>query len=253
VQAVILAGGFGKRLKPLTDNIPKPMIKVGGVSILERQILFLKKRGIRDFVICVGYKKEAIMDYFEDGRDFGVCIRYALESSSLGTGGALRNASNLIHDQKFIFMYGDIMTDLDIERLRKVATTSYKEEERNCLAVIATVPLRSPYGIVEIDDGGNNAVLGFKEKPMIKDYWINAGVFCFDRDILNFLPANGSLESVTLEGLASKGELKAVKFSDALWRSIDSHKDVEEAEREFEVMSPIREREALIEEAPNIK
>jgi mannose-1-phosphate guanylyltransferase len=245
VQAVILAGGFGKRLKPLTDNIPKPMINVGGVSILERQILFLKKRGVRDFVICVGYKKEAIIDYFGDGREFGVRISYALERNSLGTGGALRNASNLIRDQKFIFMYGDILTDLDIEQLRKVSSGK-------CLAVMATVPLRSPYGIVDIDDSGNNAVLGFKEKPLLQDYWINAGVFCFDRGILDVLPANGSLESETLEELASKGELKAVKFSDALWRSIDSHKDIEEAEREFEIMISIREGRAIIEEAPKI-
>jgi mannose-1-phosphate guanylyltransferase len=252
VQAVILAGGFGKRLRPLTDSIPKPMIKVGGVSILERQILFLKKHGIRDIVICVGYKKDAIIDYFGDGRDFEVRIDYALEKNSLGTGGALRNASNLIHEREFIFMYGDILTDLDIERLRKVATVDKKEEGGKCRAIMATVPLRSPYGIVEIDHGGNNAVLGFKEKPTLRDYWINAGVFCFDRSILNLLPTNGSLESETLEELASKGELKAVKFSDALWRSIDSHKDIEEAEREFDVMSPIKER-TIFEEAPNIK
>jgi mannose-1-phosphate guanylyltransferase len=248
MQAVILAGGFGKRLKPLTDNIPKPMIRVGGVSILERQLAHLKRQGIRDFVICVGYKKEAIVDYFRDGRDFGVRIKYSIETNPLGTGGALRNASNLIHDNEFVFAYGDILTDLDIGKLKQA---SYDDGKRGkCLAVMATVPLRSPYGIVEIKRG-YRTVTGFKEKPTLRDYWINAGLFFFDRSILNILPESGSLESVTLEELASKGELMAVQFHDANWRSIDSHKDIEEAEREFEFMCPVRES-TIEEETPSI-
>lgn len=232
MQAVILAGGFGKRLKPLTDNIPKPMLTVGGVPILERQILWLKKQGAAEVVLAVGYKKDAIIDYFGDGSHLGVHIEYSFEREGepLGTGGALRNAGELLHGEEFVFTYGDVMTDLDYGLLRRGL------EHGRYVAAMAVVPLRSPFGIVEM--GGRGEVQSFKEKPTLGEYWMNAGVFCFSTKILNILPVRGSLEAITLEVLASERRLKAVKYSDALWRSVDSHKDIEEAEKEFPFLVP---------------
>jgi mannose-1-phosphate guanylyltransferase len=227
LQAVILAGGFGKRLKPLTDNVPKPMIVVGGIPILERQILWLKKYGVEEIILCVGYKKESIMNYFGDGRHHKMKIEYSFEEDPLGTGGALRKARELIRGD-FVFTYGDIMTDLDLNRLTRALESNY-------LAVMAAVPLRSPFGIVEMQ---GDKVKIFREKPLLHDYWMNAGVFFFSRSIFDLLPQRGSLESITLEKLALEGKLKAVRYSKSVWRSVDSHKDIEEAEKEFEYVAP---------------
>jgi mannose-1-phosphate guanylyltransferase len=229
LQAVILAGGFGKRLKPLTDNAPKPMIIVGGLPILERQILWLKKYGIDEITLCVGYKKESIMNYFGEGDLFDVKIRYSIERDALGTGGALKRARRYTAGNDFVFTYGDIMTNLDLSLLSKGLDSSH-------VASMAAVPLRSPFGIVEIN---GDEVKVFKEKPILHDYWMNAGVFFFSQSIFDYLPTNGSLESIALEKLALEGKLLAVKYSNALWRSVDSHKDIEEAEKEFEYANPM--------------
>ena len=229
LQAVILAGGLGKRLRPLTDNAPKPMIIVGGIPILERQILWLKKYGAENITLCVGYKKESIMSYFGDGHDFKTKIQYSFEEDPLGTGGALKRAREYTHSENFIFTYGDIMTDLNLDRLTETLEPEY-------LASMAAVPLRSPFGIVEMQ---GDKVKIFREKPILHNYWMNAGVFFFSRSIFDLLPERGSLESITLEKLALEGRLKAVRYSNALWRSVDSHKDIEEAEKEFEYVRPV--------------
>lgn len=169
------------------------------------------------------------MSYFGDGRDFRAKIRYTFEEDPLGTGGALRKARESIHEENFLFAYGDIMTDLDLNRLTKALDSTY-------LAAMAAVPLRSPFGIVEMQ---GDKVKIFREKPILHDYWMNAGVFFFSRSIFDLLPERGSLESITLEKLAIEGKLKAVRYPQALWRSVDSHKDIEEAEKEFERAIPV--------------
>jgi mannose-1-phosphate guanylyltransferase len=229
LQAVILAGGLGKRLRPLTDNVPKPMIVVGGIPILERQILWLRKYGVDEIILCVGYKKESIMSYFRDGRDYKVRIRYSFEEDPLGTGGALKKVKEFTRGQDFLFTYGDIMTNLNLDPLTETLDSDY-------LASMAAIPLRSPFGIVEMD---GDKIKIFREKPILHDYWMNAGVFFFSNPIFDLLPERGSLESITLEKIALEGKLRAVRYSNALWRSVDSHKDVEEAEKEFEFMLPI--------------
>ncbi|HEX2614495.1 MAG TPA: nucleotidyltransferase family protein, partial [Nitrososphaera sp.] len=164
MKAVILAGGFGKRLRPLTDQKPKPMIEVLSVPIIEWQIKWLKKYGVNEFVVCVGYMKEQIIDHIGSGNRLGVKVGYAVEEEPLGTGGALKNAESLLAGQSGFFMInGDILTELDPNKLHDGNSQT-----------LALVPLRSPYGVVELD--GDSKVLGFVEKPTIQDKWINAGV-----------------------------------------------------------------------------
>jgi mannose-1-phosphate guanylyltransferase len=168
MKAVILAGGLGKRLRPLTDERPKPMIEVLDQPIIEWQIKWFKKFGIKEIVICVGYLKEHIIDYIGSGNRFGVKVGYAVEEEPLGTGGALKNAQSLLggaESEGFFMVNGDILTDLDPNILRDAATSS----------AIAVVPLRSPFGVIELDQSSN--IIGFVEKPQIKDRWINAGVY----------------------------------------------------------------------------
>jgi mannose-1-phosphate guanylyltransferase len=221
MKIVILAGGFGKRLRPLTDTRPKPMIEVSGLPIIEWQIRWLRKFGIKDFVLCVGFMKEQIIDYIGNGARFDCRVEYSVEDSPLGTGGALLNARKFLSDQKFFFMLnGDILTALDPNRLLLANSDA-----------LALVPLRSPFGVVEVDQ--NSKVLGFVEKPEIPNSWINAGLYRFTQEVFRYLPEKGNLEVTSLPVLAREGKLTAVKYERVFWRSIDSHKDIEEAANEM--------------------
>ncbi|HEY1247673.1 MAG TPA: nucleotidyltransferase family protein [Nitrososphaera sp.] len=225
MKAVILAGGFGKRLKPLTDTRPKPMIQVSGLPIIEWQINWLRKFGIKEFILCVGFMKDQIFDYIGNGSKFNSQIEYSVEEKPLGTGGALMNARELLSNENSFFMLnGDILTDLEPNLLLL-----------NDSNTIALVPLTSPFGVVELDN--HSRVLGFVEKPEIPNYWINAGIYRFTKEIFQYLPASGNIETTTLPLLAQQGKLRAVRFKQVFWRSIDSHKDIEEASKEIQAAS----------------
>lgn len=224
MKVVILAGGFGKRLRPITDQKPKPMIEVLNIPIIEWQIKWLRKFGINEVIVCVGYMREQIIDHIGSGTRLGVKVGYAVEEEPLGTGGALKNAESLISGQESFFMInGDILTDLDPNRLHNNGGRTQS---------LALVPLRSPYGVVELDR--DSAVIGFVEKPKISNNWINAGVYHFTQEVFSYLPENGNIETTALPGLAKEGKLNAVKYENNFWRSIDSHKDIEDAGREMQ-------------------
>ena len=224
MKAVILAGGLGKRLRPLTDERPKPMIEVLDQPIIEWQIKWFKKFRIEEIVICVGYLKEHIIDYIGSGSKFGVKVGYAVEESRSGTGGALKNAQSLLggaENDGFFMVNGDILTDLDPNILRDDMTSS----------ALAVVPLRSPYGVIELD--GSSNIIGFVEKPQIKDRWINAGVYYFGSEVFDYLPDIGNIEITALPAMIKNRKIRAIRYEKSFWRSIDSHKDIEEAGREI--------------------
>ena len=225
MKTVILAGGLGKRLRPLTTDRPKPMIQINNTPIIELQVNWLKKSGITDIIVLVGHLKEKIKHHLADGKKFGVNISYIEENVPLGTGGALKNAKDYIiqsgnTDSGFFVINGDILTNLD----------PFTISEKGSMT-LALVPLKSTFGIVETK---GDLVSKFIEKPFIKDTWINAGVYYFSNEIFDYLPDNGNLETVTLPMLVEKQKLKAKRFSNNYWRSIDSHKDVEEASKEVQ-------------------
>lgn len=223
MKAVILAGGLGKRLRPLTDDKPKPMIEVLNVPIIEWQIKWFKKYFVNEIVICVGYLKEHIIDYIGSGAKFGVRVGYAVEEEPLGTGGALKNAESLLGGsikEGFFMVNGDILTDLNPVDLKI-----------DKFPALALVPLRSPFGVVEVD--ADSYVMGFVEKPQIHDRWINAGVYYLTMEVFDYLPESGNIETTALPLMAKERKLKARKFKNSFWRSIDSHKDIEEASKEI--------------------
>jgi mannose-1-phosphate guanylyltransferase len=223
MKAVILAGGMGKRLRPLTDDRPKAMIEIQNVPIIERQIRWLSKFDIRDVVVCVGHLKERIITHLNDGKQFDVHIKYIAEEEPLGTGGALKNAEKMITNESknegFLVINGDVLTDINPVELTRVGTNA-----------IALVNLRSTFGIVETE---GNVVSHFVEKPSIEDKWINAGIYYFLPYVFGYLPHSGNFEVLTLPYLANGRKLKASKYPNNYWRSIDSHKDVEEANEEI--------------------
>ncbi len=224
--AAILAGGFGKRLRPFTEEYPKPMIPVAGKPLLEYQIEWLKKHGFNEIVLLVGYKKEKIIEHFGSGSRYGVRITYVVEDEPLGTGGAIKNAEHILSKEDvFLVLNGDILTNLNPLLLVE------KVEKSNLLAAIATIPLPSPYGILELD---GDMVKGFIEKPLIKDYWINAGVYAMKPNALKYFPEKGDLEKTAFPAMARDGVLGAVRYTSVFWKAIDTFKDLEEASKYLE-------------------
>lgn len=220
MKAVILAGGYGKRLRPLTDKIPKNLIQILNKPLIEWQISWLKNQGIKEFVLLTGYLGEKIEEHLGNGSKYGVKIEYSREIVPLGTGGALFNAYNLLKEEDgFIMVNGDVITNLSIDPLIKI--------EPEYVGSIALVPLPSPYGIIRVDSEGR--IEAFIEKPLIKDYWINAGVYFLRSEIFKYLPEKGDIERTAFPKLAGEKRLKAVKYFDVKWKSIDTHKDLEEA------------------------
>ena len=221
MKAFILSGGAGKRLKPMTDYVPKPLIPLNNIPIIEWQIRYFKKFGINEFIICAGYKSDQIINYLKP-RKIGVKINYSIENTTLGTGGAIRNAHDFIDNESFFVINGDVITNIDPRQLK---------ENPNSIAVI---PLRTSFGVVNLI---NNRVNRFEEKPEISNYWMNAGIYYLSDKVIKYLPKKGNIENTTFPILATKGSLFAVKYKKAFWHSIDSHKDIEQCTNEMKLLN----------------
>jgi NDP-sugar pyrophosphorylase family protein len=199
------------------------MIEILGKPIIEWQIRLLSKNNIKEIIICVGYLKEQIINHIASGNKFNVNVAYMVEEEPLGTGGALKNTQSLLKDEKngFFMINGDILTNIEFNVL------SHNNDSNS----IAVVPLKSPFGIVDFNE--QQFVTGFKEKPNIMDKWINAGVYFFNQEIFNYLPDKGNIETTALPVMANEQKLRAKKFEKSFWKSIDSHKDIEESSKEL--------------------
>lgn len=226
MYALILAGGQGERLRPLTDNLPKPMVPLGGRPILEHQIEWLKAGGVTDVVFLGGYRWEAIQDHFGDGARFGFHAHYSIEDSPLGRGGAIKKGAPIVPatEETVAVLNGDVITD---ETLAALSASHRERKDKNPahLATLLVVPMVSPYGLVDID--GSEAVTGFREKVEMP-FWINGGVYLFERPIFEEFPDLGDHETETFPRLAEQGRIAAFKTR-AFWRSVDSFKDLREA------------------------
>ena len=227
MYALILAGGKGERLRPLTDTLPKPMVPVCGKPILEHQVEWLKVGGVTDVVFLSGYQADAIQDHFRDGQDFGINAHYSVEDSPLGRGGAIKAGFPNIpcNEDTVAVLNGDVITEEPLDRLKAVHRER-KSDNSSHMATIMVVPMVSPYGLVDIDR--SDTIIGFREKVEM-EHWINAGVYLFDRSIVDELPDLGDHETSTFPRLADVGQLAAVR-SRKFWQSVDSFKDLREAE-----------------------
>ena len=186
MYALILAGGKGERLRPLTDTIPKPMAPVCGKPILERQIEWLREGGVEGVVFLAGYRWEAIRDYFGDGSGFGVSVEYSVEDSPLGRGGAIKQGYPLAPagDEPLVVTNGDIITRQPLSEIVEYHRDSLARRNGPAVTLLA-VPMVSPYGIVDMNDAGG--VIGFREKVELP-HWINGGVYVFDRGVFSEFP-----------------------------------------------------------------
>ena len=218
MKAIILAGGRGKRLRPITDKIPKPLIPINGKPLIERTIKYLKKYGITEIIISSGYKSDLIEKFLKNKKNFGCDIIFSNEKTPLGTGGAIKKALKHVDEQSFLVLNGDIVTNIDLKKILRKPNT------------IAANELKTKFGTMEIK---KNKILKFNEKKDVSDVWMNPGIYHLSKNIEKIIPKKGSLEGIVFPKMVQKKTLKTVKFKNALWHSIDSHKDIEECSKEI--------------------
>lgn len=186
MKAVILVGGEGTRLRPLTCNMPKPMVPVLNKPFLEHVINHLSSYAVKEIVLAMGYLSPVIHDYFGDGNRLGVGLFYSIESEPLGTGGAIKNAEKFL-DEPFLVLNGDVFTDLDVAAMYRF------HREKRAKITIARMPVEdfTSYGVIETDAQGK--IIRFLEKPSpgtVNSSMINAGTYVIEPEILSLITPN---------------------------------------------------------------
>ncbi|MCW4446384.1 nucleotidyltransferase family protein [Vibrio splendidus] len=187
----LMAGGFGTRLRPLTDTCPKPMLKIGNKPILETVIRSFIKAGFVNFYISTHYMPEQIEQHFGDGSDLGVNITYVYEESPLGTGGALGLLpKDLPQDLPLIMMNGDVLTKVDFQRLLEFHT----ENQADATMCVREYDYQIPYGVI---NGEGNKITSMVEKP-IQRFFVNAGIYVVSPRVIQSVPENHHIDMPTL-------------------------------------------------------
>ncbi|MCL4473824.1 MAG: NDP-sugar synthase [Actinobacteria bacterium] len=185
MKAVILVGGQGTRLRPLTLGTPKPMVPLANKPFVSYVLDRLRDNGISEVVFSMGYLPDGIKSYFGDGSDFGLKVTYVTEDKPLGTAGAVKNVEAHVRDGDFLVLNGDILTDLDLKKLIAF------HEKKKAVGTLALTPVEDPtaYGLVRTSDDGS--VLGFVEKPswdQINTNLINAGTYVLRSEVFDLIP-----------------------------------------------------------------
>ncbi len=229
MKAIILAGGLGERLRPLTDKVPKPLLPVKGKPIVQHAIENFKKHGIKDIVLSVGYRADKIKEYFGDGEKFGVKISYCVEDEPLGTGGAIKKASKGIK-KKFIAINGDNIADFDWTAILK----AHKKKEARITLALYPVEDVTKYGIAELKD---DRIINFIEKPSVEEApsnLNNAGGYVMEPESLEILPeGKSSIERDCFEKFCGKyGSVYAFSHQ-GYWFPTDDIERYKKAEKEL--------------------
>ena len=219
MKAVILAGGEGTRLRPLTLSVPKPVVPVVDRPFLRHQLDLLARVGIQEIVFSVAYQPERVQAVFGDGTSLGRRIHYAVEETPLGTGGAVKNAESHLDDTTVVFN-GDVLTDVDLPAVVR----AHRESGAKATLVLTPVPNPAAYGLVETDSSGR--VQSFIEKPsdpsQITTDTINAGIYVLDTATLALMPAgeNHSIERAFFPALLRRGDLVRAWIHRGYWIDI---------------------------------
>jgi len=221
--ALVLAGGKGERLRPLTESIPKPMVPIGSRPLLEYHLHWLRSEGIERAILLVGYRQEVVREYFSVPRIPGLSVECVGEDHPLGRGGALRHGFEQagLTDELLVATNGDVVTDQPLEPILALHHSS------GALATLMLTTMRSPYGVVEVD--GTGRVTAFREKPQLPHY-INAGAYVLSGGLMARFPVEGDHETGLFPQLAKEGKV-AGYGSSAFWASVETLKDLEEARR----------------------
>ena len=238
-HVVIMAGGLGVRLRPLTENTPKPMLEVGGKPILETIIKLFVNSGFTNITMCLGYKSNVINDYFQDGSDFGANIDYIVEEKRMGTAGALTLLSKRLVNPFFV-MNGDLLTNIDFEKMLDFHV-SHKSKATMC---IREFDIEVPYGVVNLT---NENITSIKEKPL-HSFFVNAGIYLLEPECINFIPKNKFYDMPNLFEKLIHNKEKIISFPlKEYWLDIGKIGDYEKANTEcrnvFEYISLINSKQ----------
>lgn len=227
--AVIMAGGFGNRLRPLTENTPKPMLPIGGIPILEINIKRLAQFGISEIYIAVNYLKDQIKNHFKNGENWGVHIHYIEENEPLGTVGALSLLPNNLKHQQILLFNADLLSDINFEDLYLTHITN------NAQLTIASIPhkVTLPYAVLE---GDNKKITSISEKPTFT-YFANAGFYLFESELINRIPKNKFYNATDFAEDLIQNQFLVQSFPiHGYWNDIGSLQDYHKSNSDFQTI-----------------
>ena len=222
---VLMAGGEGLRLMPLTKNIPKPMLKVGNNPILHTIIEGFSKHGFTNFILCVGYKSDVIKDYFKDGKELGVNIDYVTDNKPMGTAGALSLLKRKFDEPLFV-MNGDVLTNINYEELL------HFHESNNAKATMCVreYAIEVPYGVITTN---KKDIVAIKEKP-IHSFFVNSGIYLLEPNCIEWIPSNEFYDMPMLFQKLIEMNEKVISFPiKEYWKDIGHLSEYEQAIREY--------------------
>jgi NDP-sugar pyrophosphorylase family protein len=227
MQAVILCGGEGTRLRPLTYAVPKPLLPLGAKPILEITIGRMKDQGFRTFFLMVNYKADMIKSYFGTGSNFGVEIRYYEEKERRGTAGPLFQLKGEV-ESPIVVLNADILTGLNYQSLMRF----HNDKDADLTVALKKFQRKMEYGIVDVNE--DSMVLGLQEKPMLS-YLVNSGIYVVSPSAMELIPESGVFPMTTLINESLKSGLRVVgyEFADS-WRDIGRMDDYMKAVSDLE-------------------
>ncbi|MDB3866634.1 sugar phosphate nucleotidyltransferase [Acidimicrobiia bacterium] len=223
-QVVLLAGGKGTRMREMTETVPKPMVKIGGIPVLEHLMNIFNSFGSFEFIISSGYKSNVIEKYFKNKKN----IKVINTGEETLTGGRVFRLSDYLNDE-FIVTYGDGLANVNIDKL-----INYHEKHDNPATITVANPV-SRFGLVEFDD--NNLVNKFIEKPKLANININIGFFVFNRSVLSYLDKDCTLETEPLINLSNDSKLNAYKHT-GYFEPMDTYREYLQLNKYWETGNP---------------
>lgn len=225
-QVILMVGGLGTRLRPLTEKRPKPMLHVGDKPILQTIVERFATYGFTNIIMCVNYKSEMIQNYFGDGSRFGVSIEYILETQRMGTAGALSLLQKRPKEPFFV-MNGDLLTNVNFDHLLDY----HIQNDAIASMCVREYDFQVPYGVVNIKKNG--IISSIEEKP-IQKFFVSAGIYLLNPECLNYIPTNSFYDMPTLFETLIADEKKTISFPlREYWLDIGRLEEYERAKREY--------------------
>ncbi|GMQ27764.1 nucleotidyltransferase family protein [Algoriphagus confluentis] len=225
VDALIMAGGRGERLKPLTDTTPKPLLKIGDKPIIEHNIDRLAAFGVDDIWLSLRYLGQQLEEYFGDGSNKGIRLKYVWEKDPLGTAGALGLVNDFVHDH-ILMMNSDLLTNIDFEDF----FLFFQKEEADLAVACIPYQVNIPYAVMETE---STLVKGLKEKPTYT-HFSNAGIYLIKKEVIDFLPKQKHFNATDLmELLISEGKKVVAYPLIGYWLDIGKHEDYLKAQHDL--------------------
>jgi len=225
MEVIIMAGGYGKRLLPITEDTPKPMLKIGANSMIEMVIDNFKKFGFLNFTISVNYLSEKIISHLGDGKKMGISIEYINEDEPLGTAGSLALKNNLEDDQSYLVTNSDVLVDLDFRDLIK----HHEESDADITICTKFHEINIPYGVVN----SNGTVKSIEEKPN-KTYWVNSGLYILKSRVIKEIEVDQHLDMTNLIAQQIATGAKVVSYPVlGYWKDVGHKDQLEEARKYF--------------------